>query len=78
MTSSAEWQSIETAPKDGTAVDVYFPIRSVGDALLYGSGRMTGWSYEDGKWGPADGGLSRLFATDGSPSHWMPIPEPPK
>jgi len=69
---------IETAPKDGTEVDVFFPIRSIEDAMLYGDGRMTGWSFEDGKWGSAAGGLSRLFATDDTPSHWMPIPNPPK
>ncbi|QHJ81424.1 MAG: hypothetical protein [Bacteriophage sp.] len=73
-----EWQPIETAPKDGTVVDLYFPIKSYGDAILFGDGRMTNWSYEDGEWGSASGGLSRLVtATEKQPSHWMPIPKPP-
>lgn len=79
MTDKNQWQPIATAPKDGTVVDLYFPINDWEDEMIYGYGRMTEWSYEDGKWGSAAGGLSRLVtATDKQPSHWMPIPNPPK
>jgi hypothetical protein len=65
-----EWQPIETAPKDGTRVLVYVePFGSlIGSNTFNLFGRTSGdrW-YCDGVW------------LDGSvPTHWMPLPEPPK
>ena len=78
-----DWQSIETAPKDGTEIWLY---REDCDAFL---GRWIapcdflnedeykdadGWDEPD--WFFADfvhGGR----VTDGAPTHWMPLPDPP-
>jgi len=81
----SEWQPIETAPKDGTAI------------LLHGDGRTTlgNWcapsdtptiKYQDGFapepeweefepfWASWDGG----FTEEHPATHWMPLPAPPK
>mgnify|MGYP003501912451 FL=1 len=78
-----DWQPIETAPKDGTDILVYFaPI----------TGRLSGWwkvSWENlyGDRTPADGSWCvddnkhgpyplRGYCA-GDDTHWMPLPEPP-
>ena len=78
----SEWQPIETAPKDGTAVvlygkgllrsgyeqavGVYIPIHGEDD-----DSTIRWWHVEDGKFGP--------YAIRGpSPTHWMPLPPPPE
>lgn len=66
-----DWQPIETAPKDGTEVILYVAdFDSV----------TTGWySSRTGLWPRHD-----EFTEDGDacniglPTHWMPLPEPPK
>jgi len=62
-----EWQSIETAPKDGTTV------------LLYAPGwesPRTGWTYGKDDWQecPFHHDPAR---TDYRPTHWQPLPAPP-
>ena len=58
-----EWQPIETAPKDGT------------DILFFGS-RNGVWF---GRYNPAPKGWCLGLPTDGeSPTHWMPLPDPPR
>lgn len=59
------WQPIETAPEDGRQVIVY------GGTVLGEKVEMRG----------ADGGWWRLCKKQGYhsiPTHWMPLPEPPK
>ena len=58
-----EWQPIETAPKD------------IGDVLIFNEdGIDIGWWDDNQKeWCYRD-----LYLTIRSPSHWMPLPEPPK
>lgn len=70
----SEWQPIETAPKDGTAVLLYSP-------------RMPG--LDIGRWyderGPSsddpghpDGWFGFIFTPWGTePTHWMPLPASP-
>ena len=57
------WQTIETAPKDGT------------EFLAYWSGSkcfsLVGW-YND-RWHETE-----TPAEVSTPTHWMPLPEPPK
>ena len=60
------WQPIETAPKDGTEIllwDKEFEAYAVGYFLK-----------PLAQWTAFPGGIM----DDVSPSHWMPLPEPPE
>ena len=74
-----EWQKIETAPKDGTRVDLWVrhPDRKSGGF------REIGAFYQAEEWRSALGfGITSMRQSDGSwaiyPTHWMPIPPPPE
>lgn len=66
------WRPIETAPKDGTKVDLFFPL----------AGRQTDWQWEESKlWGETwlhkhKNGDASTYPNQ-QPTHWQPIPEPP-
>lgn len=73
--SEKEWQSIETAPKDGTPILVARQHKAFG--------WVRGWArWEDVR--GISGWISRgFFPIPGElglahPTHWMPLPEPPK
>ena len=62
----SEWQPIETAPKDGTAMLVWAGMRDwldnpVPSVAWYS--RLHGWVGH--------------FASGDMPSHWQPLPAPP-
>jgi hypothetical protein len=57
-----EWQPIETAPLDGTVVDVWNDGERVIDA----------W-FHDGRWLTSD----VEWTSELEPTYWMPIPPPP-
>lgn len=59
-----EWQPIESAPKDASRI----LVNELGDVVI-----AYWWA---GKWrGPCDSyGNEEIML----PSHWMPLPEPPK
>jgi hypothetical protein len=61
---AAEWQPISTAPKDGTRIMLWLdgPIRA--PKAVFGRLDKGGWVTEGS-------GLAK-------PTHWMPVPEPPK
>jgi hypothetical protein len=59
------WQPIETAPKDGTDILLWCP--------LLGSEYMVIGRIDNGIWVS-----SNDFEDVYDPSHWMPLPEPPK
>lgn len=64
-----EWQPIETAPKDGT------------ELLLFSAGQIDCGYWSTSVW-VASGGAwiiyeSRSDTVELSPTHWMPLPEPP-
>ena len=68
-----EWQPIDTAPRDGTPILGFDPVR--------GNITTVSWLQSNG----ADDGYWNLcvcgaFADDGewNPMYWMPLPEPPK
>ena len=66
-----EWQPIETAPKNGTDILV-----ATGETMhvvrwINIHGDFDYWAVDDNKHGP--------FTLRGkAPTHWMPLPEPPK
>ena len=71
------WQPIETAPKDGTIIDVWLGDCSEDDRCFYCSGetrRSPSWAWHNGKFRPC-GGLN--IPTFVQPTHWMPLPSPP-
>ncbi len=76
-----EWRDIESAPKDGTDVLVmymYIDTQVVHNAFYASDG--DGWDTGDvGWWSYEHSEVSRI-KLDGwmSPTHWMPLPEPPK
>lgn len=83
----ADWQPIETAPRDGTCVLLFVPgEQSQGqwDEELYdGCGGepeapiLVGfWDKDHGRPGPW-WQLAHYSAYCFKPTHWMPLPEPP-
>lgn len=65
------WQPIETAPKDGSGFIGWWPESK---NMPYGfTWWLTGWPWAD-QWYRTD---HRQYAV-GQPTHWMPLPEPPK
>jgi hypothetical protein len=78
-----EWQPISTAPKDGTEIiGMYVHIETQvvhnvfwmgeDDTDEHGNADIGWWTYEYGEVGrlKLDGWMT--------PTHWMPLPEPPK
>lgn len=69
-----EWQPIETAPKDGSAV-----LLCDGCAMMVASwGHDSLFNHEPKKWvyGECEGNYNWRQSFE-SPTHWMPLPEPP-
>ena len=66
----SEWQPIETAPKDGTVVDLwnYKLNMRCADCFMYDGE----WSYLNDHFETVSIKGNDMF------SHWMPLPEPPK
>jgi hypothetical protein len=74
----ASWQPIETAPKDGTVIDVWLGNASKSDVLFYctpGTRRSCGWHWSNGKFRPTMGlQTPAVFIV---PTHWQSLPSPP-
>jgi hypothetical protein len=64
-----EWQAIETAPKDGT--DILVCMFGTAMVVVSFDGDVSEPSHP---WLTLDGPSYHLEA----PTHWMPLPEPPK
>lgn len=75
---AAEWRPIETAPRDGTTILVYFrqhgamTVRSDDEHDPCDDWRL--WYVDDHKHGPY---VVRGYRP-GDDTHWMPLPQPPK
>lgn len=73
--TDGQWQPIETAPKDGTEIDLW---TACGERVV--SARWKTDGYLAGNWvfwcmdgsGPTE--LERVHCTA---THWMPLPKPP-
>ena len=63
-----DWQPIETAPKDGTRVLLFVPKYGAmsGHFPIYGTSTQEKWN------------LHSCLNKEAIPTHWMPLPEPPK
>jgi len=61
-----EWQPIETAPKDGAWLLLYWVTMPI---TLYPFCAF----WDDGWWHPSFRDYGEVF-----PTHWMPLPEPPR
>ena len=59
-----EWKPIETAPKDGKSILLY-PSPYLGEYVAVGN-----WASHPKVWMTAGDMVN--------PTHWMPLPEPPK
>jgi hypothetical protein len=76
----SEWKPIETAPKDGTSIDLWGFFEPKDYVSHYPAGRWTNMVWQENAWR-----LPSVFS-DGRPgdsmahitfTHWMPLPEPP-
>jgi hypothetical protein len=89
-----DWQPIETAPKDGTLIDiwiageggntrvadVYWGEYTVWDRYPFSSHGEQGWVLEEPSenWGVCHNNAENSLAGRGRATHWMPLPEPPQ
>lgn len=65
------WQPIKSAPKNQARFLAYFPKGTKRPEVC-----MTHWSYHNSCWMAY--GLGRSGRVIYEPTHWMPLPEPPK
>lgn len=84
---TGEWRGMDSAPKDGTVVDLwcaghpsdidfYCPISTPAGGALR-QGRVTNVRWEDDDWRPVHG-LSRFHSLTVTPTHWRPLPPAPE
>lgn len=67
------WQPIETAPKDGTEIDLWSPVIGRLENAKWGVKRQA-WM----DWGVDGFGGVGWCAVGYKVTHWMPLPNPPK
>ena len=71
-----EWKTIDTAPKDGTyVITLVLGFRATISWFKNGEWVNDGWAVEDFR------KAGYLMLDDDNrykPTHWMPLPEPPK
>ena len=75
---AAQWRPIETAPRDGTVIDVWLGNAEPGDVEFYctpGMKRACDWHWFRGKFRPRLG--LQAMPTFVVPTHWRPIPAAP-
>lgn len=78
----SSWQPIETAPKDGTHVMLFWPNIPAGIKSLKSTSKATGISV--GWYEASEHGVGFMSEGDFAVpinqhdcTHWMPLPEPP-
>lgn len=64
-----EWQDIATAPKDDRDVLIFCPQGVCTKVFVAFNSGVGGWETPEG------GEIERI---SGRPSHWMPLPDPPR
>jgi hypothetical protein len=77
-----EWQPIETAPKDGTEVILGWDMASVWivrNGWFHDGNDWRGFDLDDvGWWSYRHSVTQEKLEGYDTPTHWMPLPEPPK
>jgi hypothetical protein len=71
LESLVAWRPIETAPKDGTHVDLWAGEERVADCRW----NISRSRWEHWGWGDYDG--MDMVKVDFEPTHWIPIPSAP-
>lgn len=87
----SDWRPIETAPKDGTAIQAKIPGHGSDNIIAWVGGYYDGSEQYGGVWTMVEDQEPPDCWTDGvcwnvnedgvpsvKPTHWMPLPEPPK
>lgn len=74
----SEWKPIETAPKDGTRILVLTMYGDIecADWYVFTTPRYEG--VKDDLYRRVEDKTSEGWNCSSSPTHWMPLPEPPK
>lgn len=79
-----DWQTMESAPKDGRKIDLLFPYPR-GRQIDCQWSEMLGWHWRERTWGEGDncGLLPEAQWKVGcypnlAPTYWMPTPEMPQ
>lgn len=88
---NGKWKPIETAPRDGTCFQARIPGHGSDNVIAWVDGLLNSADKDCGGWQfvseqePPDSwtdGICWTVNADGVPSieptHWMPLPEPPK
>ncbi len=74
-----EWQPIETAPKDGTVILAFVLGASIPSIVSWVTYRRESrWCIEPETFMEDDHFDEFWTATRYEPTHWMPLPTPPK
>jgi hypothetical protein len=80
-----DWQPIETAPRDGTHIFIFRDGWECAPVAFWGDGEeCAGWCFEDDSVyvrGAAQEGFlgwQEDIDDDAMPTHWRPLPAPPK
>jgi hypothetical protein len=78
-----EWQSIETAPKDGTEIDIWINPSTGGEgrrvANTWWCQHLLMWfAFHDMDNPPMLQGMLCPQPIKGIATHWMPLPDPPE
>jgi hypothetical protein len=69
----SEWQPIETAPKDGRRLILHWSTTGYVDVRYWRPGQERWWGFPD-----SDPRYDPDLAIKNVPTHWMPLPKPPK
>lgn len=72
----SEWQPIETAPDDGSLVDLWIGNERVPNCFY--RGEIYGWQFISPTEGGEHGFPLDAFFREEEITHWRPLPEPPK
>lgn len=75
MSSDRDWQPIESAPKDGTAVDLWDGEKRHTDYRWRAEG-LAGWTRREWQGGESGFATTRLLLVP--VTHWMLVPEGPR